>query len=158
MDEEGRVANSPFKWRFRFVVIQKFCYHGNVTYRLLFSIWLPFTVSSSLVRVQTPPPPKKLGERASLNGLQVPLTLPTKSNYAWIHLKMPNSNFLFMTLIFPVDCEYSRLSSLLITARDVSLAIFQSRRGKKTVFAGYFLASVEALVSNLTFNWLFFLV
>ena len=102
-------------------------------------------------------PQKKLGERASLNGLQVLLTLSTKSNYAWIHLKMPNSIFLFMTLIFPVDCEYSRLSSLL-TPRDVSRAIFQSRRGETTVFAGYFLASVEALMSNLTFNWLCFLV
>ena len=26
------------KWRFRFVVIQKFCYHGNVMWRLLLSV------------------------------------------------------------------------------------------------------------------------
>ena len=31
-------ANSLFRWRFQFVVIQKFCYHGNVTLQLLLSI------------------------------------------------------------------------------------------------------------------------
>ena len=38
IDEVWSCANSPFKWRFRFVVIQKFCYHGNMTSRLLLSI------------------------------------------------------------------------------------------------------------------------
>ena len=31
IDEVWNSANSLFKCRFRFVVIQKFCYHGNVT-------------------------------------------------------------------------------------------------------------------------------
>ena len=69
---------------------------------------------------------------------------------------MPNLIFLFMTLIYLVACEYSRLSSLL-TARDFSRANFQSRRGETTVFAEYFLASVQSLMSNLTFDRLYFL-
>ena len=31
-------ANSLLRWRFQFVVIQKFCYHGNVTKQILLSI------------------------------------------------------------------------------------------------------------------------
>ena len=31
IDEVWNSANSLFKYRFRFVVIQKCCYHGNVT-------------------------------------------------------------------------------------------------------------------------------
>ena len=69
---------------------------------------------------------------------------------------MPNLIFVFITLIFLVACEYSRLSSVL-TARDVSRANFQSRRGEMTVFSEYFLASVQALMSNLTFDRLCFL-
>ena len=38
IDEILKIANSLFKWRFRFVIIQKFCYHGNVAYRPLLSI------------------------------------------------------------------------------------------------------------------------
>ena len=64
---------------------------------------------------------------------------------------MPNLIFLFITLIFLVACEYSRLPSLL-TARGVSRANFQSRGGETTVFSEYFLASVQALMSNLTFD------
>ena len=60
---------------------------------------------------------------------------------------MPNLIFLFMTLIFLVACEYSRLP-LLLTARVVSCANFQSGRGETTVFSEYFLASVQALMSN----------
>ena len=52
----------------------------------------PFTVSRSLACVQTPSPlkkkKKKLGERTSLQRLQVLLTVSTKSNYAWIHLNI----------------------------------------------------------------------
>ena len=68
---------------------------------------------------------------------------------------MPNLIFLFITLIFLVACEYSRLSSLL-TARDVSRANFKGR-GEMTVFSEYFLASVRALMSNLAFDRLCFL-
>ena len=42
IDEVWIGANSLFKWRFRFVVIQKFCYHDNVTYdfsSLLIKSW-----------------------------------------------------------------------------------------------------------------------
>ena len=39
IDEVWNSANSLSKWRFWFVVIQKFCYYGNVTWRLLLSIW-----------------------------------------------------------------------------------------------------------------------
>ena len=38
IDEVLNSVNSLFKWRFRFVLIQKFCYHGNVTQRLLLSV------------------------------------------------------------------------------------------------------------------------
>ena len=69
---------------------------------------------------------------------------------------MPNLIFLFMTLIFLVACEYSRLP-LLLTARVVSCANFQSRRGETTVFSEYFLASVLALMSNITFDQFCFL-
>ena len=51
----------------------------------------PFTASRSLACVQTPSPlkkKKKLGERRSLQRLQVLLTVSTKSNYAWIHLNI----------------------------------------------------------------------
>ena len=41
IDEVWTNANSLFKWRFWFVVIQKFCYHGNVTWRLLLSLKEP---------------------------------------------------------------------------------------------------------------------
>ena len=56
---------------------------------------------------------------------------------------MPNLIFLFMTLIFLVTCEYGRLP-VLLTARVVSRANFQSRRGETTVFSEFFLASVQA--------------
>ena len=69
---------------------------------------------------------------------------------------MPNLIFLFMTLIYLVACEYSRLS-LLLTARDVSRTNVQSRRGEMAVFAEYFLASVQSSMSNLTFDRLYFL-
>ena len=49
IDEVGNSASSLFKWR-RFVVSQNFCYHGNVTYRLLSSIAL---LSTSLTSVGT---------------------------------------------------------------------------------------------------------
>ena len=68
---------------------------------------------------------------------------------------MPNLIFLFITLIFLVACEYSRLFSLL-TARDVSRANVKKGRGEMTVFSEYFLASVQALMSNLTFDRLCF--
>ena len=35
IDKVWSSANSIFKWRFRFAVIQNFCNHGNVTQRLL---------------------------------------------------------------------------------------------------------------------------
>ena len=38
IDKVWSSANSLFKWRFQFVVIQKFSYHGNVTQRLLLFI------------------------------------------------------------------------------------------------------------------------
>ena len=40
IDEVCNGTNSPFKWRFWFVVIQKFCYHSNVMKQLLLSIAL----------------------------------------------------------------------------------------------------------------------
>ena len=47
IDEVWNSASSLFKWR-RFVVSQNFCYHGNVTYRLLPSITLLSTSLTSL--------------------------------------------------------------------------------------------------------------
>ena len=41
IDEVWNSANSIFKLLFWFVVVQKFCYHGNVTQRLLLSLKEP---------------------------------------------------------------------------------------------------------------------
>ena len=38
IDEVWNSANPLFKWRFGFDVVQKFCYHRNVTERLLLFI------------------------------------------------------------------------------------------------------------------------
>ena len=38
LENFANMSDSLFKWRFRFVFIQKFCYNGNVTWRLLLSI------------------------------------------------------------------------------------------------------------------------
>ena len=40
IDEVWSSANALFKWRLRSVVIQKFCYNGNVTWRLVLYIVL----------------------------------------------------------------------------------------------------------------------
>ena len=53
--EDWNNANSLFKWCFGFVVIQKFCYHGNVTvvttsplyWLLIFVFHLPLVVSTT---------------------------------------------------------------------------------------------------------------
>ena len=38
LENFANMSDSLFKWRFRFVFIQKFCYNGNMTWRLLLSI------------------------------------------------------------------------------------------------------------------------